>query len=110
MLVLFPIMCVKIYLVNTEKRFRMTVFFIVMIVIMDLLYLWIRPSYTYEEAKIIVTEEYNVVVGESHFKTIQEFETKKDNYKMIVWKDSIKKELSFNPYTGKVIWLNYKKP
>jgi len=85
--------------------FKMIVWFIIGIGSTILLYEFVKPSYTYAEAKAIVGQKYEVDVIDSHFTTSTQIETGKEIYRMTAIKDSKKIELVFNPYTKEIIFL-----
>ncbi|GGA15501.1 hypothetical protein GCM10011384_00250 [Psychrobacillus lasiicapitis] len=90
---------------DKEILFKMIVWFIIGIGSSTLLYEFVKPSYTYAEAKAIVEQRYDTEVIDSHFTTITQVESGKEVYRMNAIKDSKEIELVFNPYTKQIIFL-----
>ncbi|WP_424513542.1 hypothetical protein [Psychrobacillus psychrotolerans] len=111
-LTLFLVTCGYIlFLAFGEKKdkeilFKMIIWFIIGIGSTTLLYEFVKPSYTYAEAKAIVDQRYEEVdVIDSHSTTSTQVETGKEIYRMTAMKDSKKIQLVFNPYTKEIIFL-----
>lgn len=94
---------------DKEILFKMIVWFIIVIGSITLLYEFVKPSYTYAEAKAIVEKRYKVEVIDSHSTTNIEIEpdtkTSTEVYRMTAIKDSKKIELMFNPFTKEITFL-----
>ncbi|MEK5215796.1 hypothetical protein [Psychrobacillus sp. FSL H8-0487] len=91
---------------DKEILFKMIIWFIIGIGSTTLLYEFVKPSYTYAEAKAIVEQRYEEVdVIDSHSTTSTQVETGKEIYRMTAMKDSKKIQLVFNPYTKEIIFL-----
>ncbi|MFJ5770075.1 PepSY domain-containing protein [Psychrobacillus sp. NPDC093180] len=90
---------------DKEILFKMIVCFMIGIGSSTLLYEFVKPSYTYAEAKAIVEQKYDAEVIDSHFTTITQVESGKEVYRMNAIKDSKEIEIVFNPYTEEIIFL-----
>lgn len=90
---------------DKEILFKIIVWFIIGIGSSTLLYKFVKPSYTYAEAKAIVEQRYDAEVIDSHFTTITQVESGKEVYRMNAIIDSKEIELVFNPYTQEIILL-----
>ena len=94
---------------DKEILFKMIVWFIIGMGSTTLLYEFVKPSYTYADAKTIVEQKYKVDVIDNHFTTTIEIEidtkTSTEVYRMTAIKDSKKIELMFNPYTKEITFL-----
>ncbi|QFF99889.1 hypothetical protein PB01_14245 [Psychrobacillus glaciei] len=94
---------------DKEVLYKMIVLFIIGIGSTTLLYEFVKPSYTYAEAKAMVEQRYEIEVIDSHFTTTIEIDpdtnTDTEVYHMTAIEDSKKIKLMFNPYTMEITFL-----